>query len=380
MVDRGEVCVLLPTYDEAATIGDVIAAFSDRGFSNVLVVDGHSTDGTREIAREHGARVLTQSGHGRGAGKGQAVREGVARADAPYVLLLDGDGTYRPEDADALLEPLLSGEAEHVIGDRYADMADGAMTRLNGVGNRLINRAFQYIHGRDLGDILSGYRAFTTASFERCNPSSEGFGIETELAVECVKRGIPTTVVPIRYRARPDGSETNLRPVRDGGKILLTLYRLAKTNNPLFYFGSAGGLAGLVGAVVAAYVAIEWITLGISHEVLAVASAFAIIVGVQLVMFGVLSDMILAINREQTRRFEELVGRRRADRPPSSAPRTQSRSGDYTDPDTESSADRPLVSERGEPRDDRRRSRHARNDGGESEAVEPETDGERPSG
>ena len=106
MVDRGEVCVLLPTYDEAATIGNVITAFRDRGFSNVLVVDGHSTDGTREIAREHGARVVKQSGHGRGGGKGQAVQEGVARADAPYVLLLDGDGTYRPEDADALLEQI----------------------------------------------------------------------------------------------------------------------------------------------------------------------------------------------------------------------------------------------------------------------------------
>ena len=369
MVDRGEVCVLLPTYEEAATIGDVVASFRDRGFSNVLVVDGHSTDGTRETAREHGARVIEQSGRGRGNGKGQAVREGVARADAPYVLLLDGDGTYRPEDADALLEPLLSGEAEHVIGDRYADMADGAMTRLNGVGNRLINRAFRYIHGRDLGDILSGYRAFTRASFERCNPASEGFGIETELAVECVKRGIPTTVVPIRYRARPDGSETNLRPVRDGGKILLTLYRLAKTNNPLFYFGSAGGLAGLVGAVVAAYVAVEWFTRGVSHEVLAVGSAFAVLVGVQLVMFGVLSDMMLALNREQTRRFEALVGRRRTDQPPST-PSSRTEAGNGARPDR-----RPAI-ERSETRTERR-DRRARSEDRDGEAVEPGVDGER---
>ncbi|HET7323359.1 MAG TPA: S-layer glycoprotein N-glycosyltransferase AglJ [Halococcus sp.] len=309
MADRGDVCVLIPTYEEAATIGNVVRGFREQGFSNILVVDGHSTDRTREIAREQGARVIEQSGRGQGSGKGQAVREGVAQSGASYILLLDGDGTYRPADADALLEPLVTGEAEHVVGDRYADMAAGAMTRFNGVGNRLINRAFRSIHGRDMGDVLSGYRAFTRASFERCNPTSEGFGIETELAVECVKHGIPTTVVPIQYHARPDGSETNLRPVRDGGKILLTLYRLAKTNNPLFYFGSAGSLSTVGGAVIAAYVLVEWITLGISHEVLAVAAAFAVIVGVQLVMFGVLSDMILAINREQTRRFEELIGR-----------------------------------------------------------------------
>ena len=313
MAERGDVCVLIPTYEEAATIGSVVDGFRERGFSNILVIDGHSTDETRNIAREHGARVVEQSGRGKGTGKGQAVREGVARTTAPYILLLDGDGTYRPADAEALLDPLLSGEADHVIGDRYADMADGAMTRFNGVGNRMINRAFRTVHGRDVGDVLSGYRAFTRESFERCHPTAEGFGIETELAVECVKQGVEMVTVPITYHARPADSETNLRPVRDGARILLTLYRLAKTNNPLFYFGSAGALSGFVGAVLAAYVLVEWLTVRVSHEVLAVAAAFAVIVGVQLVMFGVLSDMILAINREQTRRFEALVENARPD-------------------------------------------------------------------
>ncbi len=327
MAERGDVCVLIPTYEEAATIGSVIEEFREQDFANVLVVDGHSTDGTREIAREHGARVIEQSGRGKGSGKGQAVREGVAQSDAPYILLLDGDGTYRPEDAEALLEPLFTGEAEHVIGNRFGDMDPDAMTRFNGVGNRLINRAFASIHGRNLGDILSGYRAFTRASFERCNPTRDGFGIETELAVECVKHGIRTVVVPTSYRPRPDGSETNLRPVRDGARIFVAMYRLAKTNNPLFYFGSAGGLSTIGGAIIAAYVLIEWVTRGISHEVLAVAAAFAVIVGVQLVMFGVLSDMILAINREQTRRFEELVGRR-FDRRPSTKERSRASESD----------------------------------------------------
>jgi dolichol-phosphate mannosyltransferase len=309
MPDREDVCVLIPAFEEAATIGAVVAAFRERGFPNVLVVDGHSTDGTREVAAEHGARVIEQSGTGRGGGKGQAVREGVASADAPYVLMLDGDGTYDPADADALLSPLLSGEAEHVIGNRFADMDPGAMTRLNRVGNRLINRAFAAVHGRDLVDILSGYRAFTRESFLRCNPSRDDFGIETELAVECVKRAITTAVVPTSYRARPDGSETSLRPVRDGGRILVALYRLAKTNNPLFYFGSVGTVSTLVGALVAAYVLAEWLTVGVSHEVLAVAAAAAVLFGVQLLMFGVLSDMIVTINREQTRRLERLAGR-----------------------------------------------------------------------
>jgi dolichol-phosphate mannosyltransferase len=301
MADPDGVCVLVPTLDEAETVDDVIEDFRDEGYENVLVVDGGSTDGTREVARAAGARVVVQSG----SGKGQAVREAVRKhVDADYVLMLDGDGTYRAADADALVEPLLAGEAEHVIGDRFADMRPGAMTLLNRVGNRLINAAFGVIHGGSFDDILSGYRAFTRESFERMHLTADGFGIETEMAVECAKRGIRTTVVPITYLPRPAGSNTNLHPIRDGGIIILELYRRAKTNNPLFYFGSVGTVATLAGFVVAAYVGVEWITRRVSHEVLAVAAAFAILVGVQLLMFGVLADLILSLHREQLRERE----------------------------------------------------------------------------
>jgi glycosyltransferase (TIGR04182 family) len=314
MPDRSEVCVLVPTLNEAETIGTVVDDFSEHGFENVLVVDGDSTDGTRDIAREHGARVTVQSG----SGKGQAVQEALRDIEAPYVLMLDGDATYRVEDADAMLEPLFSGRAEHVIGDRFADMESGAMSRLNRTGNRIINRAFRWIHGRNLQDILSGYRAFTRESAERLSLTESGFGIETEMAVECVKHGVRTEVVPIRYEARPDESETNLHPFRDGATIILTLYQMAKTNNPLFYFGSVGALSSLVGFVLGGYVAYDWfVPPRTSHEVIAIVSVFSILVGIQLLIFGVLSDMIVALNREQTRRLEELterLGGERADR------------------------------------------------------------------
>jgi dolichol-phosphate mannosyltransferase len=313
MADEYEdVCVLVPTYNEAATIGDVIDGFHEQGLGNVLVVDGHSTDGTREIAREHGARVIEQSGAGKGSGKGQAVREGIEHVEAPYVLMLDGDGTYRPEDAQAMLEPLVEGRAEHVVGDRTANMAEDAMPRLNRFGNRIINRAFRFIHGRDLGDILSGYRAFTRESVDRFGLTATGFAIETELSVECVKHNVQTEVVPITYAPRPEDSETNLHPLKDGGRIVLTLYQLAKTNNPLFYFGSVGLLSFLAGSGIGVYVVVEWVTRNVSHEVMALGSAAGIILGVQLLIFGVLSDMIVALHREQLRQLRQVE--RRVDR------------------------------------------------------------------
>ena len=302
MGDWSDVCVLVPTYNEAAAIGQVLEGFDEQGFEHVLVIDGGSTDGTREIAREHGAEVRQQTG----SGKGQAIREAVQLIEQPYVLMLDGDATYRPEEAPAMLDPLLEGDAEHVIGNRFANMESGAMSRLNKFGNGLINRAFRVVHGRDFVDILSGYRAFTTESVRRFALTADGFGIETEMAVECVKHNVQTEVVPIHYECRPDEADTNLSPIRDGGVILLTLYRMAKTNNPLFYFGSVGILGMLVGITAGAYVAIEWFTRGISHEVIAIVAALGIIFGVQLLIFGVLSDMIVTLHREQLHYIERL--------------------------------------------------------------------------
>jgi len=296
-----EVCVLIPTLEEAATIGEVIDGFDAEGYTNVLVVDGDSNDDTREIARERGAEVLVQSG----SGKGQAVREAVDRIELPYVLMVDGDATYDPADADRMLAPLASGY-EHVIGNRFARMDEDAMRALNGFGNRLINRAFGFVHGADFEDILSGYRAFTTDSFRRLSLDADGFTIETELAVECVKNGVETTVVPIGYSARPEDSTTNLHPIKDGGTILLALYALAKTNNPLIYFGSVGTGAILAGGAVAAFVLYRYLVAGISHEVLALVAAAGILLGVQLLMFGVLSDMIVTLHREQRQRLERL--------------------------------------------------------------------------
>jgi dolichol-phosphate mannosyltransferase len=302
MPHRDDVCVLVPTLDESETIGEVVGGYREEGFENVLVVDGGSTDGTRDAAADAGARVVRQSA----TGKGQAVREAVRdHIDAPYVLMVDGDGTYLPSDAAAMVAPLDDGY-EHVIGDRFADMHDGAMTRLNRIGNRLFNRAFAFIHGTDFGDILSGYRAFSRESFEEMTLSAEGFGIETEMAVECAKHRIETMVVPITYLPRPSGSNTNLSPLRDGGIILLELYRRAKTNNPLFYFGSIGTLSMAVGVLIGIWVGVEWFTRGIGHEAIAVVSALGILFGVQLLMFGVLSDLIFSLHREQMRRLERL--------------------------------------------------------------------------
>jgi dolichol-phosphate mannosyltransferase len=305
-IERDEVCIFIPTLNEAPTIAELVGEFRERGFQHILVMDGNSTDGTPDIARSAGAVVRTQTGKG----KGNAIIEAVEVIDRPYVLMLDGDGTYSPDDAERMLDPLGRG-FDHVIGDRLADPDGGAFTRLNLLGNQVLNHMFRIAHGRDLSDILSGYRAFTLPSIRQMTLKEAGFEIETEMAVEAVRHGQRITVVPIRYIARP-GTVTKLNPLQDGARIFSTIYRLAKMNNPIFYFGIIGLFISLLGGIIGVYVVLEWLR-NIEHLPLTILTVLLITIGFQIFMFGVISDMLLGFHRETTRQIEQLQN---ASKPP----------------------------------------------------------------
>ncbi|MDH7510735.1 MAG: S-layer glycoprotein N-glycosyltransferase AglJ [Methanolinea sp.] len=290
-VSKDQVCVLIPTLNEAPTVGTIVREFRQRGFPHILVMDGNSTDGTREIAAREGARVEVQSGKG----KGRALSEAFLLIEQPYILMIDGDGTYDPADADRLLGPLEEGY-DHVIGDRLTEENRHAFSRLNYFGNFVLNRLFKTAHSAFLSDILSGYRAFSRQSVLQMNLREAGFGIETEISAEAVRRRQKIAVVPISYRKRP-GTPTKLNPFHDGFKIMATIWRLARMSNPLFYFGLIGLVIMTAGFFVGIYIIWEWLR-HVEHLPLTILTVLLIIAGFQIFMFGILSDMMLAMHRE----------------------------------------------------------------------------------
>jgi glycosyltransferase (TIGR04182 family) len=292
-----DVCVLIPTLNEEESIASVVGDFRAMGFKNILVVDGHSTDGTVERAEAAGARVFLQSG----SGKGQALKEVFAAIEQKYVILIDGDGTYLPSEALGLLEPLGSGRADHVVGNRFARIKGGALKRLNMFGNKVINRFFVLIYGVPLSDILSGYRAFTTEGIRRLDLSTPGFEIESEITIESVKKGLRIIEQPITYMPRAAGTRTKLNPFRDGLKIVLTIFRMAKTGNPMFFFGLIGSLFGAAGFLIGLYVLKDWLSGRIEHLPLTILTAILIIAGIQLFVIGILGDVMASLQREMMR-------------------------------------------------------------------------------
>lgn len=220
-----KVTVIIPCYNEEKGITAVVKGFPRQkmyalGYQlDVLVIDNNSTDATASVARAAGARVLTETKKG----KGNAIVAGfnAIGPDTDYVAMLDGDDTYRPEEILRMLEPLSSGFCNVVIGSRLAGrMTEGSMTGFNRMGNWMFSHMVRYGYRVNVTDVLTGYFAWTRPVIERLRPhlTSQGFAIEMEMITKMAKMGEDIYCVPISYNSR--AGESNLRPVRDGFRIL----------------------------------------------------------------------------------------------------------------------------------------------------------------
>jgi dolichol-phosphate hexosyltransferase len=222
---RGKVTILIPTKNEEAGIAETIDALpleqlDEMGWkTEVLVVDGHSTDRTREIAEAKGARVVLQEGKG----KGWGVRSAIPHVQGDYIVMLDADTTY---PADAIPEFLkhVSNGSDVIIGSRFkGTIEDGAMTKKNRLGNQMLSLFASVLYGKRVTDVCTGMWAFKARALRRLHLNSDHFEIEAELFAQSAKSKLVIEEVPIHYRKRAGKSALN--PLRDGMRIAAKLAR-----------------------------------------------------------------------------------------------------------------------------------------------------------
>jgi glycosyltransferase involved in cell wall biosynthesis len=217
------VVVAIPCYNEERTISKVVGDFVRvLPGAEILVMDNASTDGSADLARRAGARV----GSERRRGKGHVVRSIFDEVDADICVLVDGDDTYPTEDVHALLEPLIRGDADMVVGNRLESTPRGALSPFRRLGNLLFLGLVNLVTRQSFEDILCGFRAMNRKFFKTVTPTSGGFEIETELTLRGVRSGMRIREVPIGYRARPEGSYSKLSPLKDGCRILAMIARV----------------------------------------------------------------------------------------------------------------------------------------------------------
>ena len=239
------IAVLLPCYNEEAAIAATVRGFRKALPSAIVYVyDNNSRDRTREVAAKAGAVVRTE----RQQGKGHVVRRMFADVDADVYLMADGDLTYDPKAAPAMVDLLLAEELDMVVGTRKHE-AKQAYRGGHVLGNRVFTGLLSGLFGHSFTDIFSGYRAFSRRFVKSFPVLSSGFEIETEMSVHALELRMPVGEVETSYAARPDGSHSKLSTFSDGWQILKTIVTLYRIERPVLFFGSIAALL-LAAAVV----------------------------------------------------------------------------------------------------------------------------------
>jgi glycosyltransferase involved in cell wall biosynthesis len=232
------IAVLLPCYNEEAAIAQTVAGFRTAlPGATIYVYDNNSRDRTAEVAEQSGAVVRTE----RQQGKGHVVRRMFADIDADVYVMADGDLTYDPSSAPAMVDALLTEQLDMVVGTRQHEVRD-AYRGGHVLGNKLFTGLLSGLFGRSFTDIFSGYRVFSRRFVKSFPVLSSGFEIETEMSVHALELRMPVGEQVTTYFARPEGSASKLSTFRDGWRILSTIVTLYRIERPVLFFGTIGAL------------------------------------------------------------------------------------------------------------------------------------------
>lgn len=253
------IAVLLPCYNEALAIRMVIDRFR-RALPDaaIYVYDNNSDDNSAAIAREAGATVRSEVRQG----KGFVVRRMFADVDADIYLMCDADETYEAEAAPAMVAKLVAEGLDMVVGSR-TDAAQGAYRPAHKFGNWMLTSLVRTTFGRGFDDMLSGYRVFSRRFVKSFPVMAQGFEIETELTIHALQLEMPSAEMPTRFSERPEGSESKLRTISDGFRILWTILGLLKQERPLQFFGVTALTLAVLSLFLGLPVIVEYLQIGL---------------------------------------------------------------------------------------------------------------------
>ncbi len=292
-----KIIVFLPCYNEEQTIGKVIDDFRIQlPEAEIVVFDNNSTDKSVEIAESKNVTIY----HEKKRGKGNVVKTAFNKLEADYYIMADADDTYPAEEIKKLMQPVIDGEADMVVGTRLEQAGSKELKQLHRFGNKLILFVLNFVFRAKFKDILSGYRIMNRDFVKSVPLLSEGFEIETEITIQALERGFRVKEIPISYRERPTGSESKIETFKDGFKIVFTIMSILRDYRPIAFFFSLSLILLILGLIAGGTVIIEYVqTKFITRIPLAVLSTLLIILSFISFMTGFI---VSAINR----RFEEM--------------------------------------------------------------------------
>ena len=295
---KPKVAVLIPCYNEAVAIGQVVTDFRTAlPEAEIYVYDNNSTDGTADIARNAGAivRIETQQG------KGNVVRRMFADIEADIYVMVDGDNTYEAAAAPRLIDKLQAETLDMVSGCRVTEIQE-AYRPGHRFGNWMLTGLVANIFGKRTKDMLTGYRVFSRRFVKSFPALSRGFETETELTVHALELRMPIADVDTVYIDRLPGSSSKLNTIRDGVRILKMILLLVKEERPLLMFGGVGLLLALFSLILGFPIVTEFAATGLVPRFpTAILASAIMVIAVLSVMTGLILDTVTLGRREMKR-------------------------------------------------------------------------------
>lgn len=293
-----KIIVAIPCYNEALSIGKVIADFKkELPEAEILVVDNNSKDRTAEAAKDLGVQVVSEKKQG----KGFAVQRIFDEFRGDILVLVDGDDTYLAGDVHNLLKSVIDEEADMAVGNRIHSKNNAIFSNSHWFGNKFLTLALNLIFGTRLRDMESGFRVMNKKFIESSALLAGGFGIEPEITIQALEKGMQIKEISINLKSRGKDSHSKLNAVRDGTVVLYTIISLFRDYKPLKFFSLLSGICLLLGFGLGWYSIRDYLETGIVYHIPAlVVAGFFMIASFMSFIAGLILSSI-------KRRHDELV-------------------------------------------------------------------------
>ncbi len=296
------VAVLLPCYNEAqaieAVIGEFRRALPD---ARIFVYDNNSRDDSALIARRAGATVRAEARQG----KGFVVRRMFADVEADIYVMCDADSTYEIAAAPKLIRRLIDDGLDMVVGSRSA-VSGTAYRPAHKFGNWLLSTLVRRIFGEGFRDMLSGYRVFSRRFVKSFPVMSQGFEVETELTIHALELEMPCAEVETEFRDRPAGSESKLRTISDGLRILGTIANLLRQERPFVLFGGIAAVLAIAALALAYPLLVDYLATGLVPRLPTAVLATGVMLLAYLSLFSGLILANVTRSRQEAKRLRYL--------------------------------------------------------------------------
>ena len=301
---KKEVAVLIPCYNEAKTIGKVVAdckrylvSHKDTGFhTTVYVYDNNSTDKTKEIAEKAGAVVRSEHRQG----KGNVIRSMLRDIEADCYLMLDGDDTYPLEEARKLCNGVLNGGVDMMVGDRLTSTYFKENKRaFHGLGNKLVRLLINLLFKANIHDMMTRYRALSRDFAKTFPVLSKGFELEVEMTVFALGHNFYIREVPVQYRDRPEGSKSKLNTYSDGYRVIKRIMTLFEEYRPAAFFSLVALFITIVALILGIPVISDYFTTGMVERFpTLIVAGFMIVVATLMLVCGIILEVVAKKHRQ----------------------------------------------------------------------------------